>query len=76
MVLRQGARVIGVGLLVGGTGAYASVRLMQSLLFGVESTDPAVMGGVAVLLAAVGMMAAVIPARRATRVDPIRALAG
>lgn len=76
MVLRQGARVIGVGLLVGGTGAYASVRLMQSLLFGVESTDPAVMGGVAVLLAAVGMLAAVIPARRATRVDPIRALAG
>jgi predicted permease len=76
LVLRQGARVVGLGLLLGALGAFFSVRLMQSLLFEVESTDPTVMGGVAVILAVVGFVACVLPARRATRVDPVTALGG
>jgi len=60
----------GIGLL----GAFGLTRVMQTLLFGVSATDWVTFGGVAMLLIAVGLLAAAIPARRATRVDPLVAL--
>jgi predicted permease len=75
LVFQQGLRVVLTGLFVGGLGAFGLVRLMQSLLYGVRPTDPLVMASVAMLLGATGLAACVLPARRATRIDPVEALA-
>ena len=74
LVVSQGVRVIGVGLVLGVISAVGLSRLLQSLLFGIQSTDLRVMGAVAVTLATVGLLACVIPARKATKVDPASAL--
>jgi len=76
LVLKEGLTVVGVGLALGGAGAFGLVRLIQSLLYGIQPTDPAVMGSVALLLAATGVTACLLPARRATRIDPVVALTG
>jgi len=55
-------------------GAYALTRTMQSLLFDVSTTDPVTFASVPLLLAVVGFVACYIPARRATKVDPLVAL--
>jgi predicted permease len=75
-VVAQGLGVTAAGLVLGGAGAYLLTRLIESLLFGVAATDPRVIVGVAVLLAAVAAAACTIPARRATRVNPVEALGG
>jgi putative ABC transport system permease protein len=72
----QGLEVTGLGLAVGGLAAWFLTRLLQSLVFDVAATDPRVMVGVALLLAAVAVTACTIPARRATRVNPVDALGG
>ncbi len=74
LVLRQGLRVIGLGLAIGLVGSLLLVRLIRALLYGVRPTDPAVLAVVAITLAAVGVLACVVPARRATRIDPMEAL--
>jgi ABC-type antimicrobial peptide transport system permease subunit len=74
-VVGQGLKVVALGLILGGVGSVALVRLIRSLLYGVEPADPAVIGLVALLLAATGLAACVLPARRATRIDPVEALA-
>jgi len=74
MILNQGMLMIMVGLLVGLTGAFALTRLMSSLLFGVTATDPFTFFAVSVILIACALAACLIPARRATLVDPIVAL--
>jgi putative ABC transport system permease protein len=74
MIVRQGMTLAGVGVGVGVVGAVLLMQLMKSLLFGVSPTDPATFAGVAALLAGVAFLACVIPARRATKVDPIVAL--
>ena len=74
LVVRQGMELAATGILAGLAGAFALTRVMNSLLFGVSATDALTFTAVAVLLAAVAFAATVIPARRATRVDPMVAL--
>jgi len=74
LVVRQGMTMTLIGLAIGLAGAIALSRLMTSMLFGVSTTDPLTFTGVSVVLLAVALLACLIPARRATRVDPIVAL--
>jgi putative ABC transport system permease protein len=74
MVVGQAMLMVIVGILIGLVGAFAITRVMTSLLYGVSATDPVTFGGVSVLLAAIALFACLIPARRATRVDPMVAL--
>jgi ABC-type antimicrobial peptide transport system permease subunit len=66
--------ILAIGVAAGTAGALALTRAMATLLFGVSATDPATFAGVALLLAAISAIACFIPARRATRVEPIVAL--
>jgi putative ABC transport system permease protein len=74
LVLGQGFRLILAGLVVGTVLAVAFTRLLKAQLFGVSETDAITFASVAVLLAIVALVACHIPARRATRVDPMVAL--
>ena len=74
LVLSQGLKLAAVGVLAGAAGALALTRLISGLLFGVSSFDPLTFCGMALLLAAVTIVACIIPARRATKVDPLIAL--
>jgi predicted permease len=74
MVMSQGLWLVGIGLLSGLGAAFALSRVMQRLLVGVSASDPAVFGGTAVLIMTVGALATYVPARRASRVDPLIAL--
>lgn len=74
MVIGQGAKLAAFGLLAGFVASIAATRALASMLFGVSATDPMTFLAIAVLLAAVTMLASYIPARRATRVDPVEAL--
>jgi predicted permease len=76
MVVGQGARVLLVGVVIGLAAAAASTRALRSLLFGVGALDPATFVAVAAGMVLVGMLAAYVPARRASRVDPIESLRG
>ena len=75
LVLREGLLLIGTGFAVGATGAFALRRTLESQLFGIRATDPLVLATVTGLLALVAVLACALPARRATRIDPIVALA-
>jgi putative ABC transport system permease protein len=74
LVLRQSAAVTVVGIVSGLGGAAALTKSLDQLLFGLTAQDPATFIGVALFFASVSMMAAFVPARRATRVDPLTAL--
>jgi predicted permease len=74
MVLWQGLALTLIGLGLGLVGALGLSRLLTTLLYGVSPNDPRVLGGAALLLAAVSTIACLVPAIRATRVDPIEAL--
>ncbi len=74
LVLGQGLLTAAAGVAAGIAGAFALTRTFQSLLFAVSPTDPATFAGVALLLIIVALLASYVPARRATKVDPIVAL--
>ncbi|MEO5959326.1 MAG: FtsX-like permease family protein, partial [Opitutaceae bacterium] len=74
MILRESLVLIAFGVTLGLAGAWAASRLIASRLFGLSPTDPTTYGAVALLLVAVGVIAALLPARRAARIDPMIAL--
>ena len=74
MVIREGARLVIVGVAVGLLAASCLTRLLRNQLFGVSPTDPVVLAEVVLVLLAVALLACFLPARRATRVDPMEAL--
>ncbi len=74
LIVRQGMVLALIGVAIGAMIAFAATRLMKSLLFGVSATDPLTFALIAILLVIVAMMACLIPARRAAKVDPINAL--
>ncbi len=74
LVVKQGMRLAIVGLVLGLVVAFAAMRLLSSLLFGVSAHDPIIFGGVTLILASAAILACYIPARRAAHVDPLVAL--
>jgi putative ABC transport system permease protein len=74
LVVRQGLTLVIIGVVVGVGGAFGLTRLMQKILSGVSPTDPLTFAAMVAVLVAVGVLATYIPARRATRVDPMVAL--
>ena len=77
MILRQGMTLTVIGIAIGLAGAYVLTKYLESLtsmLFGVEARDPWTFAAIAVLLSVVALVACLVPARRATKVDPLRAL--
>jgi putative ABC transport system permease protein len=74
LVVSQGFKLVLLGLGIGLIGAFALMRVISSLLFGVTTKDPLTFAAVAILLAVVALLACYIPARRASRVDPMEAL--
>ena len=74
LVFSHGARLIFMGLLLGVLAAFALTRVLSGMLFGVSAGDPTTFAGVIILISLVALLAILLPARRATRVDPIVAL--
>jgi len=74
LVIRQGLMLTGIGVALGLAAGAAGAQLLRSLLFGVSALDPIAFGGAALLFALVSLAASYLPARRATRVDPMLAL--
>jgi len=74
LVIREGMTVVAAGLVAGVLGALAATRLLESLLFGLAPSDPMTCAAAIALLGSIALVACVIPARRATRVNPIASL--
>jgi len=73
-VLGRAGIVVGAGAVAGLAGALATSRVLSALLFQVSPSDPVSLGGACLVLVVIGALAAYVPARRATRIDPVQAL--
>jgi ABC-type antimicrobial peptide transport system permease subunit len=76
MIVRGGMVTAGIGIVVGIVAALVLTRFMQSLLYGVEATDPLTFGAIIALLVVMALAATYVPARRAARIDPLISLRG
>ena len=74
MIIAQGMKPVAIGIAVGLIASFALSRVMKSLLYGVSETDPLTFIAVSALLTIVALLACYLPARRATKVDPMAAL--
>jgi ABC-type antimicrobial peptide transport system permease subunit len=74
LVMRQVAILLAMGVVVGGVGAFFAARSIKSFLFEVQPGNPAVFGLAALALVLIGLLAGMLPARRAVSIDPMRAL--
>ena len=74
LVLREGMSLVMTGVAIGFAASLAIGRLLSGMLYGVNASDPASVAGAALVLSAVALLACYVPARRATRADPITAL--
>jgi ABC-type antimicrobial peptide transport system permease subunit len=74
LFIKQGMKLVSLGVALGALGAFALTRLMTSLLFNVGANDPLTFAGVALLLSSIALLACYLPARRAARIDPLAAL--
>ena len=74
LVLESSARAVSIGFAIGVAASIVSARLLQSFLHGLSPLDPVAYGAVVLVLVVAGLAATYIPARRATRIDPLTAL--
>jgi putative ABC transport system permease protein len=74
LVLREGLTTAGIGVVLGLIGAVLATQLLKSMLFGVSATNPVIFGVNALILLTVALAACLIPARRASKIDPMEAL--
>ena len=74
LIVREGLLLVSLGIVVGLAGSFALTRLLASSLYGVTASDPMTFVGISIFLAAVALFASYLPARRATKVDPLIAL--
>ena len=74
LVVRQGMALALSGVMIGLAAAFLITRLIRSLLFGVEATDPITFAAISLLLFLIALLASYIPAQRATRIDPMVSL--
>jgi putative ABC transport system permease protein len=74
LVLRDGALLGGIGIVIGLVGALAVTRFLRTMLFGISPFDPTSFAGVSLILAGIALFASYVPARRAAKVDPVEAL--
>lgn len=74
MILTKGMRLVAAGMVIGCVASYGLTRFLASQIWGVSATDPWTFGTVAAIILTVGLAACLLPARRATQVDPLIAL--
>ena len=74
LVLSQGVKLAAVGIAAGLVGVLATIKLTERMVYGVQPADPLTLAGGILFLVVLGLLASVVPARRATKVDPVVAL--